>query len=274
MYRERQKGLGFSVAFHLLLLLLLIFGLPSLLKNEPPPEPVSITVELLPMSNVSNVKPTDGAQAEKPKPEEPKKEAEQKKPAPPVKTAEATPPPPKPEPAIVPKPAEIKKPEPKKEEKKEPTKKPKEEDLDAILKAVKDTAQKEKTDKKPDDKKDTATTNKAISNHYDASLPMSMSEKDAIMSQLAHCWSPPAGAKNAKDLVVVVNAEFSADGSYIKSEIAAESRSRYASDSFFRSAADAALRAVRQCSPLKNLPPEKYENWKTMDLYFDPQYML
>ena len=273
MRRERQKGLVYSVAFHLLLLLLMIFGLPSLLKNEPPPEPAAITVELLPMSNVSNVKPIDGAQAEKPKPEEPKKEPEQKKPAPPVKTAEATPPPPKPEPAPTPKPAEIKKPEPKKEEKKEPPK-PKQEDLEAVLKAVKDTAQKEKTDKKPEDKKTTATANKAISNHYDASLPMSLSEKDAIMSQLAKCWHPLDGAKNAKNLVVVIDAEFNADGSYIKENIANESLGRYNSDSFFRSAADAALRAVRECSPLKNLPAEKYETWKIMELHFDPKELF
>jgi hypothetical protein len=308
LQRPRKKGIVYSATLHLLLVLLVVFGLPSLLKNEPPLEPAAITVELLPISSVSNVKNSDSEKADKPKPEE-EKQPEQKKPSPPVKTAEATPPPPpptpepkpepKPEPAPLPKPEP--KPEPKKVEKKpepkpEPVKpepkpepkpapkpepkkpehkKPKEEDLDAILKAVKETAQKEKTsEKKEPAKEKTSDSPKAISNSYDSSKPMSLSEKDAIMGQLAKCWNAPAGAKNAQDLIVVINAEFNTDGSYINAEIASESRSRYNSYSFFRAAADAALRAVRQCSPLKNLPPDKYGTWKSMELHFDPREML
>lgn len=287
MYRERKKGLVYSIAFHLLLVLLVIFGLPSFFKIELPPEPAAITVELLPISKISNVKPSDGTQAEKPKPEDPK-EDEQKKPSPPVKTAEATPPAPTPEPTPTPpkpdvkpdvkkpeikkeeKKPEQKKPEPKKEEKKP---KPKDDDLDAILKAVKTTAQKEKTDKKEPPKEKTASSPKAISNRYDPSQQMSISEKDAIMGQLARCWNPPAGARNAHELVVVIDAEFNSDGSYLRADIASESRGRYNSDGFFRAAADSALRAVRQCSPLK-LPPEKYDTWKIMELHFDPREML
>ncbi len=284
MYRERREGLIYSVAFHLLLLLLIVFGLPSILKNEPPIEPTAITVELLPISELSNVKPSDTEKTDKPKPDEPKEE-EQKKPSPPVKTAEATPTPPEPTPTPAPPKPEVKKeekpvpkpelkPEPKKPEPKKESKKPKEDDLAAILKAVKDTAQKEKTDKKEPPKENTSATPKAISSRFDPTQIMSISEKDAIMGQLAKCWNPPAGAKNAHELVVVINAEFNVDGSYVKAEIADESMSRYNSDSFFRSAADAALRAVRQCSPLKNLSPEKYTTWGSMELHFDPREML
>jgi outer membrane biosynthesis protein TonB len=287
---ERQTGLAFSVALHLLLLLLLIFGLPSILKNPPPIEPAAITVELLPITGVTNVKPLEGTVLDKPKPEEPKPEPEQKKPAPPVKAEKAAPPPPPksepkptpkeaekiPDPTKVEKKPEEKKPEPKKDEEKEKPKKAKEDDLDAILKAVKDTAQKEKTDKKPDDKKESAPTQKVTSNKYDSSIPMSLSEKDAIMSQISKCWSPPAGAKDAKNLAVVIKAEFNVDGSLIKAEIADESKGRYNSDPFFRTAAEAALRAVRHpdCTPLKNLPQDKYGTWKSMELNFDPQFFL
>jgi hypothetical protein len=50
---------------------------------------------------------------------------------------------------------------------------------------------------------------------------------------------------------------------------------RYASDSYFQSAADSALRAVRNphCNPL-NLPPDKYEGWKVFTVTFDPKQML
>jgi hypothetical protein len=46
-------------------------------------------------------------------------------------------------------------------------------------------------------------------------------------------------------------------------------------DPFYRSAAESALRAVLnpQCSPLK-LPPEKFDQWKTLELTFNPKDLL
>lgn len=293
--RERRRGRLYSLLLHLVFLLLTIVGLPSFLSPPPLEEPPSISVEILPISAISNVKPSEAPPTSevkspdkqpndtKPEPKAP----EAKKAAPPVKTTEAAPPPPpaqkeaeKPKE----KPAEQKKepkPEPKKEEKK-PTPKPKQDDLSAILKAVKETAQKEakkekKEDKKPDAPADTAkdqNQNKTVSSKYNADLPMSMSERDLIMSQLAKCWSVPAGAKDAQNLVVVIDAEYNSDGSYIKVALSSDSQARYNSDTFFRAAADSALRAVKECSPLKNLPPEKYNSWRVMELRFDPKYML
>jgi len=48
-----------------------------------------------------------------------------------------------------------------------------------------------------------------------------------------------------------------------------------ASDPAFRAAAMAATRALRnpQCSPLE-LPPDKYQEWQTMTIHFDPKEML
>lgn len=267
--RSREKGVFYSAALHILFFLLAFFGLPSFLNNEPPPEPAAITVEILPITGITNVKPSE----EMPTPEEKKvdKSAEQAKPSPPVKTAEATPPPPPKEDAVTkPEKKEEKKVE-KPEDKKDDKKKTKDDNLDAILKAVKDTAQKEKKDKS---KETESSKSKSFSTKFDPSMQLSMSEKDAIMSQIAKCWSVPAGAKDAQNLVVVVMAEFNADGSYIKVELADESKSRYSRDSFFRAAADSAIRAVKQCSPLKGLPPERYHGWSQLELHFDPKYML
>jgi hypothetical protein len=49
---------------------------------------------------------------------------------------------------------------------------------------------------------------------------------------------------------------------------------RYNSDTFYRAAADSAVRATHECSPLKNLPPDKYGSWKEMELTFNPADML
>ena len=46
------------------------------------------------------------------------------------------------------------------------------------------------------------------------------------------------------------------------------------SESFYRAAAESAMRAVRVCSPLEGLPTEKYQQWQTLLLNFDPQEML
>jgi outer membrane biosynthesis protein TonB len=267
VYQERQKGLTYSATLHAFVLVLVIFGLPSLLDNKREIEPQAITVELLPISSISNVKPSEKL-AEKEKPEEAKT---QEKPSPPVKAAEdSTPPPPAEKPAEVKKPKEPdKKAEEKPKDKKDDKKKAKEEDLAAVLKAVRDTAQKDKKEKEKED-----GGGKSKSDQYDPTLPLSISEKDAIRSQIAKCWSVPAGAKDAHELIVILRLELAQDGSVIKVELAKDSKSRYASDNFYRAAADSAMRAVKQCSPLQNLPVDKYGTWRDMELTFDPKEML
>ena len=272
--RVRSRGRLYSGVMHLLFVVIAIVGLPTFFSKPLPDEPAAVSVEILPISAISNIKPAESVS-------EPKKEdkkPEPKKPSPPVKTTEAPPPPPpekmadKPKEKVPDPKKEEKKPEPKKDEKKT---KPKEDDFAAVLKAVKETAKKEKTEAKDKkEAKDDSAESKSISTKYNAELPMSMSEKDVIMSQLAKCWFPPIGAKDAQDLVVVIDAEYGSDGSYIKVELASESLARYNADGFFRAAADAALRAVKVCSPLKNLPPEKYDTWRVMELRFDPKFML
>lgn len=266
MRPQRGKGITFSALLHLLFLLVGVFGLP-IFFTSPPPEPAVITVELLPVTGITNVKPSEQPPAPQDKPEPPK---EQAKPAPPVKVekAEVVPPPPIEKKDDKKKPEE-KKPEPKKEEKKV---KPVEEDLDAVLKAVRETAQQQKETKK-DEKTEGGSKSKSISNKYDPTQPLSLSEMDAIMGQIARCWSVPAGVKNAQSLVVVIYAEFNQDGSYTKVQLA-QDQGRYNSDTAFRAAADSAIRAVKQCSPLQGLPPDKFTRWHALELHFDPKYML
>ena len=38
--------------------------------------------------------------------------------------------------------------------------------------------------------------------------------------------------------------------------------------------AESARRAVQVCSPLQNLPVEKYEQWRELTINFDPKEML
>lgn len=73
------------------------------------------------------------------------------------------------------------------------------------------------------------------------------------------------------DNVVAVRVLLGPDGSLQQAETLDWHTS--ARDPFFRSSAEAAMRAVKRCSPLK-LPPNKHMVWRSMVLTFDPAVLL
>lgn len=100
---------------------------------------------------------------------------------------------------------------------------------------------------------------------------MTMTEIDALRAQMQRCWSIPAGAADAENLIVRVNIALNPDGSLSRAPQvigAPLSQSNY-----YQVAAEAALRAVRLCAPY-TLPPEKYSNWRDINMTFDPRAML
>jgi outer membrane biosynthesis protein TonB len=270
LFGADRRSITFSVMLHLLAVLIAAFGLPAILPSTPDPEPMVMTVELLPISELTNVKPS----------KEPITEKKETK-APVVKKAEPKKEPPKPVAKPEPKKAEEvveKKPFDPDEGKEKPIEKekPKEEakKQDDFSKMMADL-EKEAEKNKPDAKDAAATEeNKTISDKpYDDSMPLSISQLDAIRGQFIPCWSPPAGAKDAGNLVVILKAQYDPTGKLLDVKIRPDMQSRYASDTFFRAAADAAIRAVNMplCNPLKNLPQDKYGSWRDMELTFDPK---
>lgn len=283
---EQRRGLRYSAGLHAAVILLTIFGLPALFDLTRDPQPQAFTVEILPISELSNVKNSQRTPTKKPK--EQQKPKEQKKPEPP-KPKEKEKPKPKPVPKVKveekPEPEPI--PEPKKEEKKEkkkeepkkkekPKEKPKKEqpeDPDAILKAVMKELS-ESLNAPEEQAKDDSSDTQSKSDRYDPTMPLSISEMDMVRSQVAKYWDVPAGAKDAHNLIVTVDVKLNPDGSVISASISPGDYARYASDSFFRAAADKAVRAVHMASPLKNLPQDKYGTWKEMEITFNPKDML
>jgi outer membrane biosynthesis protein TonB len=271
--RNEKKGIRFSALLHGLLLLFLIFGLPELWESHREKLPTAMTVEIVPITEISNIQ----AQPEVQKPkEQPKKEPP--KPTPPkpkVKQEKAPEKKPEPKPVPSPKKEEKKEEKPKEEVKKEEPKKDEtkkdELDLDAILKGIAE----ENTDESQEESKNDAPqeSKKAVSDNYNPSLPMGLSEIDMIRQQFMKCWNVPAGARDAHSLIVVIDVEVAQDGSVLSAKLGRD-EGRYYSDPFFRAAADSALRAVRRCSPLKNLPANKFDTWKQMEITFDPRDML
>lgn len=257
----QNKALFFSGLLHLAVLLLIAFGLPEVWEQHREALPVATTVEVLPIGQ-TNIKPKAAPEPEKPKPEP-------KKPKPRTKERSASTPP-KPEAVPMPK-KQKKKPEPK--PKKEPPK-PKEEpqrDLSAILESV-EKAAKRQPRPNPRNAQEMADTPTHFEG-YNPDIPMAMSEIDAIRQQFMRCWNIPAGARNAHELRVVLDVRLSRRGEVMSVELAAD-RGRYYTDSFFRAAVDSAARAVHRCAPLRDLPPQKYETWKYLQLNFDPHDVL
>lgn len=260
-----HQGYIYSAILHLVVMVLVIFGLPEFWRQHRESLPVAMTVEILPIGQ-TNVKPKEQIKATK--------TAKNDKPVTALKAKSATnsnQPKPKPKPKeVIPLP-DAKKEKPKEKPKEEPVEEDQTEDLDAILKSIEKASKAEQSDKV--NKESTQDTKKAVFDDYNPSMPLAMSEIDAIRQQFMKCWNVPAGARDAHNLSVLLEVRLNSDGSVMDVELAQDS-GRYYSDTFFRAAADSAIRAVKMCSPLKNLPADKYDTWKYLELSFDPRDML
>lgn len=297
-----RQGAIFSAIFHIALALLIIFGLP-LFSDPKPIEDQPIVLEMVTIAEKSNPRPNPTPVVEAPKPI-PQQEAKPL-PAPPPPAPPPTPTPPQvaeraptptptpkppepkpevkaPEPVPVPKP-EVKKPEPPKPEppkqvaKQEPPKKPdppkkeppKEDPIASILKNLAPTKPAPQQPNQQPRPQQQAAAQPAAPPSLDQVV--TRSEQDAVKEKIRPCWYFDAGAVDASKWIVGVRAQMAPDGRVITAQILPSSQSGPA----YTRAAEAARRAVLnpQCQPLP-LPPGKYNQWKELDLYFNPQDMM
>jgi hypothetical protein len=98
---------------------------------------------------------------------------------------------------------------------------------------------------------------------------LSVSEIDLVREQIEKCWNVPAGARNAQNLTPEFRVTMNPDGTV---QNAVQLNPERNNDPFFLAAADSARRALLNpaCQPLK-LPPEKYNQWQTFTITFDPK---
>jgi outer membrane biosynthesis protein TonB len=302
------RGVALSVALHLVLGTIFILGLPRLF-DPPMPEEMPVAVQLvtiapetratrpnpnLPRPNAKPDPPVADAPVTKPEPEPPvptpvpppsaeitppaelPKPPEPKPvPLPAMLKPEPTPEPPKPtEKVEVPKPRE--KPEPPQQiAKNEPKSEQKKYDpgqFEALLKnlAAQPTAP---SPDAPPQRPRVASAKPSSQPRAPLGSQLSASEMDLIREQIARCWNVPAGARDAKDLVVEIRVVVDPDGTVRQATIV--DQARLGSDPFFRAAAESARRAFfnPMCRPL-HLPPEKYAIWKDLVVDFSPKDLL
>ena len=115
---------------------------------------------------------------------------------------------------------------------------------------------------------------KKKSGEYNPNIPLSISEREAIIQQISKCWIVPSGARDAKSILVKLRVSLSQDGGLLDLNVVDKSRYDSGQDNFYNAAVDSAVRAVRRCTPLQNLPKEKYSSWKEIELNFDPKELI
>ena len=100
--------------------------------------------------------------------------------------------------------------------------------------------------------------------------PLGLSDLDRLRAHLSKCWDPPIGAAGSDTLIVDIIVSLDRDGRVLSAKV--DNKLRFNTDRIYKVAAEEAIRATRECSPLP-LPPEKYEQWKSFVFVFDPRFL-
>ncbi len=99
---------------------------------------------------------------------------------------------------------------------------------------------------------------------------LSMSELDALRARLASLWAIPAGAKDPRELTVLIRIRLKPDGTLNGPPMVLTS----GTTPLFVAARDSAIRAIFRGQPYDMLRPETYEVWKDIEITFDPRQMV
>jgi colicin import membrane protein len=145
---------------------------------------------------------------------------------------------------------------------------------DATPKALLDKDKRKKGQQASGSKSDALDTGKEAGTTTGTVTVLSAREQDLLKGllkqQLNGCWRPPGTGGGEEVPVVVLHWELNPDGALVGDPQVTSAPNTTAGQVY----SEAALRAVRMCSPF-HLPPDKYEGgWKYIDWTFDPRQML
>ena len=139
-----------------------------------------------------------------------------------------------------------------------------------VSKVLKDIEQESK-----DFKKEQEATEESQSEVFtdEVGEEMTISEVDLLTQQLISCYTVPAGAKELEKIKIQVQILVNPDRTVREANI--KNTAKMLTDSYYRTAGEAALRAFNHpnCSTLM-LPEDKYEMWKEINFTFDFSWMF
>lgn len=268
--KQFQGALILSTLLHFIIVGLFYFGLPSAFEKFPEEQDV-LTFEVVPISAIANIKTENKSKqkekiAKKSKQVKTSKQAPKKKAPPPKKLVKKKKPQKKKEIVPVKKKEKPKKPPPKKEE----VQKQEDDPMESILKNLEKESKgtEAKTPTKSHEAKEQSNKT-ARGAEYDEDSPLSITEKLLVKGQIEKNWRPPVGLEKLEEVRVLLHMTLEKNGE-IKDVIVKRIICPLNSDNTCKLTAESAIRAVRQSSPIENLPLDRYDIWKEFDLIFDP----
>lgn len=95
---------------------------------------------------------------------------------------------------------------------------------------------------------------------------LTKSERDALAAQMRKCWNPPVAALERDDLFARVIVDLNPNGTVLRTKSVVNG----AMTPLETAMGMAAQRAVKRCGPYK-LSSAKYDDWKQVDVTFDPK---
>lgn len=305
--RDFSYSLFFSVLLHIIIILIFLFGIPSIIQTRFDNND-SMTFEVLPLSAIANVKeesPKINDNKKDIKPEDGKKnitktidkvqDAPQKsKDAPKIEKQqdskkEIKPQKPKEE-KIASKQADVK--QINKPKKIESQPKPKEKDKTQKKMHITKKVHNVKKDNKTGDELDSLLndleqsagddkkSNIIAGNNsdglrytrsavYDDDSPLSITEKMLVTNQIKRNWQPPVGVQQIEGIKVSLRMKLNPDGSVDTVDIIKVQCPMQASY-ICKLVAESAIRAVKKSSPFKDLVADRHDVWQYFNVIFDP----
>ena len=265
-----SRSILVSSVLHLILIIITAMSLPFLAK-KPINLPPIVSVELIQITDKTNIPFAPKAKKTLEKIKEKEKLVSEQ--APPKKVKKI-------KPDSVPMPDDdVKKIKEVKEDKQNPEK------IDNEVKQVSEFEKKELfdpnniaalIDKSKTESAETTTKTDKITQDQNKNIEntgLSLSEEDALKAQIFGCWSIPLGLPYNENLLVRIKLELKPDGSVLSSEILDHARMNKPGQGFYKVLAESALRAIKLCQPLR-VPTTGYERWKDLQLNFDAREML
>ena len=117
---------------------------------------------------------------------------------------------------------------------------------------------------------DTLSTAPSLGKADATGAQLSQSEIDALRKRLGECWNVPPGAADGGQIKVVMRVLFKPDATVsTPPQLVAASASP-----FGPAMAESAKRALLTCQPFTMLRPDHYEQWKDIEITFDPREMF
>jgi len=99
---------------------------------------------------------------------------------------------------------------------------------------------------------------------------LSQGEIEALRARISSCWSPPPGVDAKSKVYIVLDVLFKPDASMAREPVVVEG----SASSLGPALAESAKRALLLCQPFTMLKSDHYDQWKNLQLKFDPQELL